>query len=247
MTTAAILLQLSEWLGVGSVTWIAGVSKRFQRRPINFIYQRREYIVTFSMFVLALIIAWVVKTQFNLTATLGSGGLPEGLLFRLVISVILLAPFLAALLYRRQPARTMGWSSTLRPALQLGLGLLALVIFLHGKIFYLLNNFNSSTGLMILTLLAIAVMEESVFRGYIFIRLTAGLGAIPGLVATALLSTLWQIILFTNFAAAPLTIVYGIVVILGRNLLLGWIMQKSGHAAAPALYAAASNLMVLLP
>lgn len=247
MSSAEILLLISEWLGVGALTWISGLSKRFQRRPIKFLYQRRENIFTFSMFALALLIGWLIKAQWNLAFTIEAGNLPPELVLRLALAVVLLVPFLIALLYRRQPARTLGWSGTFKPSLQLGFGLLALVVFLHGKFFSLINHASTATGVLILILLAIALLEESVFRGYIFIRLTAGFGEIPGLVMTALLSTLWQTIFFINFSAPLGAILAGITVTLVQSLILGWIMLKAGHVIAPALYKTVAELVQFLP
>jgi membrane protease YdiL (CAAX protease family) len=247
MTISELLLLVSEWLGVGSIAWIAGLSPRFHRRPINFIYQRRENIVSFSLFILALIVAYVVKTSFYPAASFDLLSLPGGVSLRLILAVVLLVPFVIALVYRRQPVRTMGWGNTLRPALQLGFGLMILVIFLHGKIFSIINHLGGEMAILFLALLVIALLEESVFRGYIYIRLTAGFGNISGLVMTALLSTIWQAALLINFSASLDAVLPGIAVILVQSLMLGWVMQKSGHIIAPALYVAMSNMIIFLP
>ncbi len=248
MTIAQILLHVSEWLGVGSLTWIAGLSPRFHRRPINFIYQRRENIISFSLYTLALLLGFFVRIEFQQANSFTLYSLSNEIFLRLLLAIVLLAPFVIALIYRRQPVRTLGWGkATLRPALQLGLGLIILVIFLHGKIFSIINQFSAIPWAVFLALLAIALVEESVFRGYIFIRLTAGFGSISGLAITALLSTIWQAAFFVNFGASLDVVLLSLVFILAQSLLLGWIMQKSGHVAAPAMYAAISNMMVFIP
>jgi membrane protease YdiL (CAAX protease family) len=151
------------------------------------------------------------------------------------------------MLYRRQPVRTLGWGKTFRPSFQLGLGLVALIIFLHGKIFAIINHMSGDLAVLFLALLAIALLEESVFRGFIFIRLTAGFGDTSGLVMTALLSTIWQAALLVDFNAATGVVLPGLAVILVQGLVLGWVMKKSGHVIAPALYAAISNMILFLP
>lgn len=247
MTTSELLLLVSEWLGVIALAWIAGISPRFHRRPINFIYQRRENVISFSLLILALAAGLLVKAFVFPTAALTALSLPGIVNQRLWLAVILLAPFLLALLYRRQPVRTLGWGKTFRPSFQLGLGLLALIIFLHGKIFAIINHMSGALAILFLVLLIIALLEESVFRGFIFIRLTAGFGSASGLVMTALLSTIWQAALLVDFNAATVMVLPGIAVILVQSLVLGWVMKKSGHVIAPAMYAAISNMIIFFP
>jgi membrane protease YdiL (CAAX protease family) len=247
MTISELLLLVSEWLGVGSIAWIAGLSPRFHRRPINFIYQRRENIVSFSLFLLALIVAFVVKSSFYPTSSFDLLSLPRQVSLRLILAVVLVVPFMIALVYRRQPIRTFGWGNTLRPGLQLGFGLMILVIFLHGKIFSIINHLSSEMAVLFLAILVIALLEESVFRGYIFIRLTAGFGMIPGLIITALLSTVWRVAFFTNFSAPLGEILLAVVIILIQSLLLGWVMMKSGHVIAAGLYLTISDFVGYLP
>jgi len=172
--------------------------------------------------------------------------LPGNVNQRLLLAVILMTPFVLALVYRRQPIRTLGWGKTFRPSFQLGLGLLALIIFLHGKIFAIINHMSGSLAVLFLVLLVIALLEESVFRGYIFIRLTAGFGSTSGLVMTALLATIWQAALLVDFNAAISVVLPGLAIILVQSLVLGWVMKKSGHVIAPAMYAAISNFMIFL-
>jgi membrane protease YdiL (CAAX protease family) len=248
MTVTQILLLVSEWLGVGSVTWIAGLSPRFHRRPITFIYQRRENIISFSLFALALLACFFIKLELDRTEFSTILSLPDVVFLRLLLSIVLLAPFLIALVYRRQPIRTIGWGkTTLRPAFQLGLGLAILVIFLHGKIFSLINNFSSTQGFLFLALLVTALIEESVFRGFIQIRLDSGFGRTTGLIVTALLFTLWRAAFFIARGSTIEVIIPSIVVTLVQSLMLGWIVQKSGHIISPALYRSVSDFMQYLP
>ncbi len=247
MTTSELLLLVSEWLGVIALAWIAGISPRFQRRPINFIYQRRENVISFSLFIFALAAALLMKAFVFPAASASYLSLPGVVTLRFWMAVILLVPFVLALLYRRQPVRTLGWGKTFRPSFQLGLGLVALIIFLHGKIFAIINHMSGDLAVLFLVLLAIALLEESVFRGFIFIRLTAGFGDTSGMVMTALLSTIWQAALLVDFNAATGVVLPGLAVILVQSLVLGWVMKKSGHVIAPALYAAISNMIFFLP
>jgi membrane protease YdiL (CAAX protease family) len=248
VTITQFLLYLSEWLGVGSLTWLAGLSPKFHRRPMNFLYQRRENIITFSMLALALLLGFFVKREFNLADSFNLFSLPEEVFLRFILAIVLLAPFVIALIYRRQPIRTLGWNQiTFRPSWQLGLAIVILVIFLHGKIFAIINNFTSATGFLFLALLIIAVIEESVFRGYIFLRMTSGFGKVAGIAITILISTVWQAAFFVDFGAAPEVFMPKLLIILVQSFLLSWIMEKSGHALAPALYAAVANFMIFLP
>lgn len=248
MTLTQLLIIVSEWMGVGSVTWIAGLSPRFHRRPITFIYQRRENIISFSLLALALLVGFFVKLELARAEVKPILSLPDVVFLRIILAIVLLVPFIIALIYRRQPIRTIGWGNkTFRPAFQLGLGLAILVIFLHGKIFSIINNFNTSQIILYLVILLTALIEESVFRGFILIRLDSGFGKITGLIVTALLFTLWRAAFFIAKGDTLDVIIPSIAITLVQSLLLGWIVQKSGHIISPALYRSVSDFVQYLP
>jgi membrane protease YdiL (CAAX protease family) len=91
----------------------------------------------------------------------------------------------------------------------------------------------------------ISLTEETVFRGYIQMRLSWWIGQWAGLALTAALFSLWhlpawlnRVPIETGLLLAGLTFVQGLV--------LGWIMSKSQNVIAPALYRSISIWMNFL-
>lgn len=240
MNFTPLLAQLSEWLGIVAVAMLAGTSARFLYRPIVFRYARREVVVTFSLFALVLVVEFIYYS----VGGSSQPGLPEHFIF----AALSLAPFLLALRVRQQPIRSAGWGKQmLRPSLLLGLGLGLLSLFLRGKIFTIMHGISSTQAAALLFWLGISLAEETIFRGYIRLRLVSAFGQWPAIIISALLFTMWQIpmLLVTHLPIGTVSV--SLVYALGQGLLLGFIAQKSQNVLAPALYRAFSQWLLLLP
>lgn len=240
---------LSEWLGVIAVVMIAGTSPLLRKiRRIEFRFSRREAAFALTLFALIFFFAFQVYDN-NLLGFLktAAGAFVGGdVALRMLIAVIALLPAIILLLARGQPLKSTGWSKeNTRASLMLGLLLAVLTIFLRGKFTPLLKGFTEEKGSLLLVLLILSLAEESIFRGYIQLRLMSYLGTTWGWLATAFLYLLWQLPGRAWLSHFP-TAWPEVLITLAQALLLGWIMRKSYHVAATALYrAVAAWLMVI--
>jgi membrane protease YdiL (CAAX protease family) len=239
MPSDLLISQLSEWLGVVAVAMIAGTSDRFKRKPLVFRFARRELLYSFGLYTLILVLAFVYYYADKPSL--------DNLLPRLILAGISLVPFLLAVRFRQQPIRTIGWGmNRLRPALLLGLSLAVLSIFLRGKVFTLLGGKQETSFQSLLLFLGIALAEETIFRGYIQLRLVSAWGPWLGIAVTALLFAIWQLPLRLALGFSSDALLIGLGVALINGLVLGFVMHKSGHVLAPALYRAFSDWISLL-
>jgi membrane protease YdiL (CAAX protease family) len=242
----ALVAYISEWLGAIAATWLLSLSPRFKQPVVGFKYARRDGITALSLYVLILLFAFVF---YSLTPPV----LPDPLRpapgpisptsQNLILALVSLAAFVIALVVRRQPIRSIGWNPVLlRPGLELGLALAILTIFLHNRVMDVLRGINSEGTTALLIALAISLAEETIFRGYIQMRMTWWLGQWNGLVLTALMFALWHTPAWLNrLPSLTILLLFGLTFVQG--LVLGWVMQKSGNVAAPALYRAVSIWM----
>jgi membrane protease YdiL (CAAX protease family) len=230
----SILLYVSEWLGVVAVTWLVRLSARLKVRPVAFKYKTREGYVSLGLFLSILALAYFYFTRVNPA--------PDwlGLLWqRLVVDGIALAIFVVALLGRGQPLFSAGWGrATISLAFRIGLALAFLTIFLRGKVFSIINGVSGQEGLALLVCLGIGLAEETIFRGYIQLRLCFWLGERWGWLATAGLFLIWQI---PRLAADPANLPLNLLVVAGQGLVSGWLAQSTGGVIAPAIYRAISE------
>lgn len=108
----------------------------------------------------------------------------------------------------------------------------------------LFNGFTSTQFIGLAVFAGLALAEETLFRGYIQLRLTSWLGEHWGWLATGGLYVLWQLpgrIFILGWTELwPLLLFSAI-----QGLLCGYIMQKSGHILAPAMYRWISNWLML--
>lgn len=230
--------QISEWLGVLAVAMLAGISPRFTRRPLVFRYPARERTFALAVAIFAIIAAFIFWALVKPSSD--SNSIPP--LPRLILAALCALPVIGALRLRGQPVRSAGWGSqTLRPAVYLGLAAGVLAVFLRGRMFNILNGVNSDETLGLLIWLGVCLAEETVFRGYILLRLTGAWGAWRGSAASALIFTLFSLPL--RLAAAPETnaLLLSLLITFVQGLLLAYLMNKSGHVLAPALYRAMSE------
>lgn len=241
--------NLSEWLGVIAVVMIAGVSPILKKvRRVDFLFPKRESAFAFSLFALVYVFAFQFFTNpiftflKNFAANFWGGEVAE----RTLLAVICLLPFVIALIARGQPLKSIGWHpDNLRAALSVGLMLAILTIFLRGKFMTLIGGVSKVQLSALGVYLLLAVAEETIFRGYIQLRLQSQIGQRWGWLATAGLYTLWQLpgrIWIMPFSSLWIIALVGLV----QGLLLGWIMQKSGHVLAPILYRAISAWMIVI-
>jgi len=228
------LLYLSEWLGVIAVIWLVQLSKSFKPQPLGFRYPRREGYVSLGLFALLLVFAFFFFTSVAKPAD------PIGLLWqRLAVAGISALPFILALLVRGQPPRSAGWGrAMLGSSFRVGLALAFLTIFLRGKIYSLINGVSSAEMYALLAWVGISLVEESIFRGYLQLRLSSWLGDRWGWLASAGLFVVWQV---PRLMANPANLLVNLGLAAVQGLILGWLVRKSGHVLAGALYRAISE------
>ena len=223
------LLYLSEFLGVIAVILLASLSKSFKAKPLGFVYPRREGYVSLGLF--ALIMAFA----FYYYSTAPNPADPVGFLWqRVTVAGISALPFILALLVRGQPLRSAGWDrAMLGPSFRVGLALAFLTIFLRGKIYSLINGVSAAEINALLALAVISLLEESIFRGYLQLRLSSWLGVRWGWLLTVVLFVLWQV---PFLVAHPenMPVILGLAAIQG--LILGWLALKTGSVVAGILY-----------
>ncbi len=236
--------MLPEWLGVIAVLMLATLSPRFKRPPLVFKYARRDGLWALGLFALILAVAiafaWAAPQFFP-------GVFSENLLplaNRMLLALVCVAPFMIALLWRRQPWRSIGWNrAMLMPSLQLGFALAFLTIFLRGKFNALFTVMGTDAINALWMWLLAALAEETIFRGYLQLRFTTWWGQRAAWLGTAALFLLWQL---PRWVASPQTLVLNLVIGAAQALLCGWIMRQSGNVVASALYRAVSEWLMFL-
>lgn len=233
--------NLSEWLGVIAVVMIAGVSPSLKRvRRIDFKYPQREANIAFTLFVLIYVFAYFYFAGsifgFLKTAALSFAGGEYA--ERMILALVGLIPFIIALAARRQPLKSAGWSrENTRIGLLVGFLLALLTVFLRGKFMTILGGVTNAQISVLIVLLIYSLAEETIFRGYIQLRLISRLGERWGWLASAVIFVLWQLpgrMFVLTFAELWPILAIAFV----QGLILGYIMRKSGHVLAPALYRA---------
>ncbi len=243
-TSRYLLLKLAETLGVVAVMLIAGTSQRLQYRPVQFKYPQREGRVSISVYLVALAVA----VLFSFTAFKDrflTGETNQLLTGELILALVCLGVGAFALFYRRQPLLSAGWGA--KPNLMLGLRiaimLIFLTIFLRGKLMSIVNGVTADEGMALALLLGISLAEETLFRGYLQLRMVSWLGQPTGWLAVSGMFILWRL----PWLIASAEILWlSLAVLIVQSLLLGWIMQKTGHTAAPALYRAVSDWLTIV-
>jgi membrane protease YdiL (CAAX protease family) len=244
MDSRALILLASELMGVIAVMLLAGLSKSIRlRRPLGFKYPRREAVVSLTLFSLIMFGAILFYTGVIPTPQ-PLFDIPEELWQQLLAALVALAVTLLALFIRKQPIRSAGWSNALlSPSFRLGLALVFLTVFLRGAIFQLINGISrvEITGLIIWLIIAFA--EETVFRGFLQLRVTSFFGEKFGWLVTALVFIIWQI---PRLILHPETIWIRLAIVAVQAVLLCWLMKRSGHVLGIALYRASSEWIWLL-
>jgi membrane protease YdiL (CAAX protease family) len=248
MDTDTILLIIAEWIGVVAVGVLVGLSPQLQKvRPLQFLFPRREASVTLSVNTILFIFSIFLYLRFFTAAVEPGVLIPEVLWQRIILDILSLAAFGAALYTRKQPVRSALWGKdALRPNIQFGLLLAVLVIFLRGKVFAIINGVDAAEGLALFQLLVIAICEVTIFFGYSQPRLTARFGENIGWIISAVLYALWQIIPLALHGTGGQAALFQIGLAVGQGFILGWITRKSRHVLAPVLYLTLSQWLFLI-
>mgnify|MGYP000873907429 CR=1 FL=1 len=244
MESRTLILFASEVMGVIAVMLLAGLSKSIRlRKPLGFKYPRREAVVSLTLFSLVLFAAILFYKGVILPPqTLYD--IPYELWQQLVAALVALAVILLALFIRKQPVRSAGWGKALlAPSARLGLALVFLTIFLRGAIFQLIDGISRAEITSLIVWLIIALAEETVFRGYLQLRVTSFFGEKYGWLVTALVFIIWQI---PRLILHPETIWIRLAIVAIQAILLSWLMKRSGHVLGIALYRASSEWIWLL-
>lgn len=244
MNTSTLISLLSEFLGVIAVTMLLALSPRLAPLPIAFREPekeaRRALLLFAVVFVLGLGLTFIpglnprpgfaVPVPGTVDATLR-----QATLHRLLMSWICLIPVGFALIAcdRCLPLPSVGWNARdLRPALQLGIALGLLTLFLSGRIFSLFDGVSLQDSYTLLVWVGIGLVEETIFRGYMQPRLSSVWGSRTGWLATAGLYTLYIVPALIGRA----DFLPQLVIVLAYSLALGWIMLKTGHVLAGSLW-----------
>ena len=249
MDTTFWLGNLSEWLGVIAVVMIAAISPLLKKiKPIIFRFARREATYALTLFLVIYILAFqyysgpIFKFLRDFAGVFPGGEVAQ----RMFLAAICLIPFVLAVLLRGQPFFSMGWQKeNLRAGLLVGLLSIVVVLFLRGKFLPLLKGISPEQAGLLPVWLIYAFAEEMIFRGYIQFRLDSFLGPKWGWLAAAGLFILWQLPgRLWLFPAAQLW--QPILAAAIQGLICGWMMKKTGHVTAPALFRAFSGWIALI-
>lgn len=239
---------IAEWMGVIAVAWLLALSKRLRKPVVGFQYARRDGLIALGLYATILLfsILYVAAQPPVFPQPLRIGPAPvTDFGYWLVLAGACLLPFLAAMIIRKQPARSIGWDpDLLRPGLMVGVAMAFLTIFLRGKFSAVVLGLGGSGVLSMLAYsLTVVFLEETVFRGYIQPRLSSWWGEYPGWLAASALFVICQV---PRLLAAPDQLVFNLVLTTGQSLVAGFIMQRSGHVMAPALYRAVSGWLLFV-
>lgn len=250
MTTTSIIAQIAEWMGVIAVALLLALAPRFKRTVIGFKYARRDGLTAVTLVFTVLAFSFLFSATGiggTLTALVPVSGLSAPLAGPLALALFSLLPIIGALILRAQPLRSAGWPrELLMPALQLGLALALLTIFLRNRVMDMLSGLSTPELGYLAAALIIAVAEETIFRGYIQMRLGWWLGEWRGLIATALAYAAWRLPGLMN-GNDTTAILIGLALAFGQGLVTGFLMTRCKHVLAPSMYRAISiwlNLFV---
>ncbi len=240
--------NISEWLGMVAVVMIVGVSPMAKRmRRIEFKYPKREINFALTLFSVLYVFAYLYfySDIFNILKPIAAHFVGGEYTDRALIALIGVILVVVLLIARKQPIKSAGWSrENLRLGLITGALLAILTIFLRGKFLTILSGVSKEQMGLLGVLLILSIAEETIFRGYIQLRANSRFGEKWGWLASAGFFLLWQIpgrygvLTFAEFW--PI-----LVISLAQGLICGFIMKKSGHVLAPALYRAVALWMML--
>ncbi len=251
MITQEIITRLAEMCGALAVAMLLALSPRISTvTPVGFKYPQREMKFASAVSVFLLIFAslfyffgssWLRAASFNFSNTLND-------LLKLAFAALIAALVVVILTrYRGQPFRSMGWHKNLiRPALQFGLALIMLTLFLRGEFLGLFKGIPQDAINALILCLVIALAEESAFRGYIQMRLMSYFGKYQGWAISSIIFIVWRLPFLTILGWGTQTFWISLTLLVLQSFLLGWIMYKSRHVLVSALYHAFSMWIAFL-
>ena len=240
---STIIGYLSEWLGAIAVTLFARLSPRCKFRPVGFQYPKRELWVTNTLYFVAICGAlWFYQPGRGLPAAdpLGAEFLPSRMILGIGITILAAV----TLLLRRQPLKSAGWSKeTFMPALQLGLAIGFAAIFLSGKMMRVISGTTSTNIALLGMAIVLCAAEETVFRGFIQLRLNSLIGTKFGWIITAVAHILWQLpMIFLYPGSFPVNLL----IIAASSFVSGYMMLRCGNVFASTIYRSISVWIHLL-
>lgn len=242
----ALAPYLSEWIGIIAAAWLLALSPRLKKVPVIFTYAQRDGLIALSIYTVALLFAFIDYRLFPspLPAAFTLAPAPiHPTTQNLFVAGMCAVVFAMALATRRQPLLSAGWKPALiRPGLEMGAALAILTIFLRNRVVDVLYRFNNDALTALLLALAISLAEESIFRGYIQLRLVSWMGRWQGIFLTAAMFAVWHVPAWIGHAP-DLTVLGLVGLTFAQGLVLGWVMDRSGSVAAPAFYRAVSIWM----
>ena len=248
MITNDLILLFSEWLGVMAIILALRAFPSFQFKAVDFIYKQREGVVSLSLYAAMLLVSTVIVIGRDNFSLIPPQGVPQELWIRLIIGGIGLLAFGLSLLIRRQPLLSVGWNrKRLDLAVRLAVVLALLSVFLRGKAAVVIRGLTPVEATLLLVWLGIALAEETIFRGFIQMRLNAWMGARYGWLATALLYVIWNVpfaMMISPLALQPLLLRAFLVV--AQSLVLGYLSQKTGHILPVFIYRAISEWLFFM-
>jgi membrane protease YdiL (CAAX protease family) len=227
------LSPLIELATAAAVGWIARSAPSFRYRQIGFVHKQREGVIALVLWVVLLLLAAGAAAGVLPAVLSGVSGLPVPLEKEFTAAMLSLLVTGGLLSARRQPLKSLGWGrATLRNGTLLGISLVFMVFFLGGRFMDVIQALSRNLpGVLVVAALCLA--EETIFRGYIQLRLDWWLGRRWGLLATAGLAVVWRL---PFLLALPGELAFRFGLGLAQAAVLGWLAQCSGHTLAPALY-----------
>lgn len=250
MSFQVFIANITELIGVLGLTMLIGISPRIKAvPPVGFKYPQREGKISLSLATVLIIFSGLVHLFGNRVIPSQTWVPPE--LSPLVVQTIQAAAaglLVLILLWRRgQPLKSTGWHPLLaRISIQFGIAVMFLTVFLQGKLFVILDGVDSSLWMAFLLLLITSISEETVFRGYLQMRFSSLWNPTTAWLVTAGLFVLWQlpgVLPKLDFANGA---VYILILLILRALLVGWMMLKTRHVFAPAIYRALSAWLMMI-
>jgi membrane protease YdiL (CAAX protease family) len=231
---------ISEWMGVIAVAWILSRNPRFQKSPVGFKYSRREGFVSLSLSLMVIVFSYVYYTRIEppiYPDPLHLVPAPAHSLNQaVVVAGLSLTAFLLALFIRKQPFRSAGWHPQLiRTGFQTGIAMALLTIFLRNRAMDVLGWMTGPELGLLPIALGISFAEETIFRGYIQMRLAWWMGVWPGIIASSAIFTLFHLTVWINTQPIE-TILILSALTFAQGMVLGWLMRSGGTVAGLGLY-----------
>ncbi len=241
--TTFLLRLLIEWVGIVAVILIARTSAKFRRPKLGFLYPRREATITLWIFFIAFAVGVGLKNFVPASAWLTKNGIALNLAVGLTLGLLVVL----AMLIRKQPIRSMGLGNKLLiPSLELGFALALLALFLKGGFPAILSFFTSTSMTKLGISFLIILCEEIYFRGYAQPRLGSFWNERVGIIVTAMLFVLWNLLSFNLGASNWESILFNCLLIFIHSLICSWIYKISGNVASTTLYRLVSIMTILV-